>query len=142
MYKARACPNTTSYNSIITTCEKGHCANVALQALEQCEAWATPDAISYCAAVSACGKAGDWQHAVSLSLSMWTMKIVPDVACYNAVSNACEKVGRWHDTLVILKVMCSARVLSDATSFNIAISSSGKGQCWRLALQVLETCKA
>jgi hypothetical protein len=46
-----------------------------MRLLEDCKTWATPDTISYNAAIMACEKGGQQQHAVSLLQAMRAEKI-------------------------------------------------------------------
>ena len=54
---------------------QGSCWEQALSLLEECQLWATPNTISYSAAITACEKGGQQHHAVALLQSMYTQKI-------------------------------------------------------------------
>merc|ERR1711904_608783 len=75
MWTEKIWPNTTSHSAGISACAQGKCWELALQLLEECKSWATPNPISYNAAIFACEKGGQSHHAVAILKTMWTQKI-------------------------------------------------------------------
>ena len=53
-----------------------------------------PNVIGHNAAISACEKAQQWEHAINLSQEIWRFRIEPIVIGYSAAISACEKVQR------------------------------------------------
>ena len=64
---------------------------MALQLFEVCKTWATPNTISYNAAIPVCDKGGQWQHAFALLKTMRSRKMWPIMSSYNAAISACAK---------------------------------------------------
>lgn len=53
--------------------------------------------LQYCynAAISACGKSGQWQRSKELLVAMREKGVRPDLISYNSAIDACGKGGRW-----------------------------------------------
>lgn len=49
----------------------------------------------YNAAISACGKSGQWQRSKELLVVMRERGVPPDLISYNSAIDACGKGGRW-----------------------------------------------
>ena len=77
----------------ISACKKGGCWEFALEILNECKMWSTPNTISNNAAISACEKGGRWEHALEFlnECKIWS---TPDTISYSAAISACEKGGR------------------------------------------------
>ncbi|CAE8663266.1 unnamed protein product [Polarella glacialis] len=92
------------------------------------------------AAISAYGKGGQWQLALSLLSSMPDISIVPSKISYNAAISACSKGGQWQLALGLLtNIMPDMRIVPDEISYSAAISACGKGRQWQLALSLLSS---
>ncbi|CAK0808031.1 unnamed protein product [Prorocentrum cordatum] len=97
----------------------------------------------YVATVSACRKAGQWQHALSVFSEMWEAKLEPNVISYNVGISACEKGGQWQRALALLSEMREAKLEPDVISYNSGISACEKGEQWHRALaQLNQMCEA
>ena len=75
-----------------TAGEKGGRWELALELLNECKTWSTPDTISYSAAISACEKGGRWELALELLNECKTWS-TPNTISYSAAISACEKGG-------------------------------------------------
>lgn len=51
----------------------------------------------YNAAISACGKSGQWREAKELLSTMRDRGVPPDLISYNSAIDACGKGGRWDE---------------------------------------------
>ena len=58
-----------------------------------------PNVIGHNAAISACEKAQQWEHAINLSQEIWRSRLEPIVIGYSAAISACEKVQRWEHAI-------------------------------------------
>ncbi|CAE7867898.1 EMB2654, partial [Symbiodinium sp. KB8] len=96
-----------------------------------------PDCIGANAAISACGKGGQWQLALHLFYSLSSTDVSPDGISCNAAISACEKVGKWIWALWLLAAMPEFRISPDLISFSSAISACEKGLQWQVALLIL-----
>ncbi|CAE8645022.1 unnamed protein product [Polarella glacialis] len=90
------------------------------------------------AAISACEKAGKWQHALDLLSQMPQMRVSPTVMCYSAAISACEKGRKWQLALCTLGHMEGSGIPPDSIIFNAVISACEKGGEWQLALGLLQ----
>ena len=66
---------------------------------------AAPDTVAYTAVMDCCGKAGQWEVALSLLQEMKDAGPVPDRMTYNTAMDACAKGGQWQRALEILQGM-------------------------------------
>ena len=64
---------------------------------------ATPDTISYNAAISACEKGGQWQRVLALLKTMCEERVWPNTTSYSAAISACEKGKHWELGLHLLE---------------------------------------
>mgnify|MGYP002176495480 CR=1 FL=1 len=87
------------------------------------------DVISYSAAISACEKGGQWQHALALLQTMCDERVWPDTTSYSAAISACEKGKHWEVALELLKE-CKTWTTANTISYNAAISACEKGGEW------------
>eukprot|EP00973_Karenia_brevis_P041471 5737772-Karenia_brevis.AAC.1 len=60
-----------------------------------CKAGVTSDVISCSAAISACKKGGQWEHALSLLQKMRKTGMTCNVISFSAAISACEKGAQW-----------------------------------------------
>eukprot|EP00746_Dinoflagellata_sp_MGD_P053618 gnl/MRDRNA2_/MRDRNA2_235621_c0_seq1.p2 gnl/MRDRNA2_/MRDRNA2_235621_c0~~gnl/MRDRNA2_/MRDRNA2_235621_c0_seq1.p2 ORF type:complete len:100 (-),score=18.27 gnl/MRDRNA2_/MRDRNA2_235621_c0_seq1:243-542(-) len=83
--------NETSYNALITNCEKAKHWELALQLFYECNVWMKPDIVCYSAVISACEKGREWQQALLLLKIMCQERTWPNTTTFAAVISACEK---------------------------------------------------
>ncbi|CAE8633713.1 unnamed protein product [Polarella glacialis] len=79
--------------------------------------------LHYNAAISAYGKGGQWQLALSLLSSMPDISIVPSQVSYNAAISACDKGGQWQLALNLLSRMPDGRVVPNEITYSAAINA-------------------
>ena len=72
-----------------------------MELLEDCKICATLDTISYSAAITACEKGGQQEHAITLLQTMCAEKIWPDVSSYNTAISACDKAKQPGESMVL-----------------------------------------
>ena len=87
--------------------------------------------------ISACGKGGQWKHALELLTEMQTRGLKPDVITFNAAISACERGGQWEHALELLTEMQTQGVTPDVITFGSAISACEQGGQWERALSLL-----
>ena len=93
--------------------------------------------ISYSAAISACEKGGQWQHALALLQTMCNGRVWPDTVSYGAAISACEKGKRWELALELLKE-CKTWATPNTVSYNAATIACEKGGQWQHALILMK----
>ena len=102
--------------------EKGKRWELALELLEECKTWATPDIISYSAAISAFAQGGRWQHALALLEIICKEGGSSNMACYNVAFGVCEK-GEWqhaqHGIAGLFETLCEEQAFPHAMSFAV-----------------------
>ena len=76
---------------------------MALDLLDECKRWTTPNTISHSAATSSCEKCGQWQHALALLRTMYEERAWPSTTSYNAAMSAFEKGKCWELALELLE---------------------------------------
>jgi len=97
-----------------------------------------PNVFSFSAVISACGKSGQWERAVSLLEEMRQCGVPPNVISFSAAISACEKGGQWERALLLLEEMRQCGIEPDVIIFSAAISACEKGGQWERALSLLE----
>lgn len=93
-------PNTVSYNSLLSACERCGQAERALEVFSMMEKEAGPtfgytgsSLVTYNTLISACGKAGMYDQVQKVFREMQEKGIRADVFTMCAMITACEKVG-------------------------------------------------
>lgn len=84
-------PDTISFSSASTACERASLWPLALGFLQQMlsKRMARPDVIAISGAMSACEKAGRWQIALYLLSNMEEYSVSPDVVSFGSAICAC-----------------------------------------------------
>merc|ERR1711966_224535 len=75
-----------------------------------------PNVVTYSAAISACGKSGQWKTALLLLKEMRGADLTPNVITYSAAISACEKGGQREKALSLLKQMRGLGLKSNAVT--------------------------
>ena len=121
--------NAVTYNSIISACEKVSAKSEIVNAFldEMSSRHIDPDVITFNAAISAYGKAGDWKRAEAAFRLMEKMGIKPDVITYNSLINASGKAELWQMACSLLGEMRQNGIEPDVISYSAAISACEKG---------------
>ena len=99
MRRAGVQPNTVSYNSLLSVCERCGQAERALEVFGMMEREAGPtfgytgcSLVTYNTLISACGKAGMYDQVQKVYAEMQTQGIQGDVFTMCGMITACEKV--------------------------------------------------
>ncbi|CAJ1380068.1 unnamed protein product [Effrenium voratum] len=125
-----------SYNSTITSCEKGSAWKTALALLaESKSSRLEPDVVTYNSALSACEKSQRWQAALLLFAEVST----PDLITYSSAVGSCRRSGQ--HALALLKSAADQRVQLDPTTYGLALSAcelAGASLAARRLLGLLE----
>ncbi|CAE8631246.1 unnamed protein product [Polarella glacialis] len=101
-----------------------------------------PNEISYNAAMSACGNAGQWQEALRLLSTMPATNLFPSEVSYAQAISACRLRGQWQTALGLFSTMPDMDVIPSETSYNAAIGTLGDEGQWLLALRILNAMPA
>jgi pentatricopeptide repeat protein len=119
-------PNTITYSSAISACEKGGVWEVALDLLREMETKdIPPNTITYSSAISACEKGGVWEVALDLLREMETKGIPPNTITYSSAISACEKGGAWEVALDLLREMETKGIPPNTITFYAVIEACG-----------------
>lgn len=88
-------------------------------------------------AISACGKAQQWDLALSVFESANTFKIEPSIITLNVAISACEKKNQWQGAWNLLGSGRAAALEVSVVTRNAMLSAFGKGAQWQRALFLL-----
>ncbi|CAN0087565.1 unnamed protein product, partial [Scytosiphon promiscuus] len=97
-----------------------------------------PDAITFNAAISACGRGNKWKPAVELLDIMRLEGLVPDGFSYSAAISACKNCEQWEMALELLNDMKRRGMGKDRHSLNAAIAACATAGRWKPALEILK----
>ena len=86
-----------------------------------------PSIVSYNAAISACEKGSEWQHASSLFFAMLAASIRPSTISLNAAMTACERCSAGSRPWSCLMAMASGPIWSAAMQPSTAASKACNG---------------
>ena len=109
-----------------------------MELLEDCKRWATPNTISYSAAITACEKGEQQHHAVALLKIMCAEKIWPNTTSYSAAISACAHGKCWEQALELLQ-NCKMWATPNTISYNAAITACEKGGQQHHAVALLQS---
>eukprot|EP00435_Cladocopium_sp_Y103_P037431 s345_g9.t3 len=98
---------------------------------------AEKEGIVYNACISACEKAGQWQHALALFQEMEGCRIPRTSITYNATISACEKGHEWERALRFVAEMEIFDVERCAITYNACIAACDEAGQWQHALLLL-----
>ena len=87
-----------------------------------------PDAITYSAAMRACGKCVQWQQALGSLPAARSLGVLLDSFTDSVAINVCERCAKWQESLGLLASARNAGLLPYAISYNAAISACEKGE--------------
>eukprot|EP00752_Nemacystus_decipiens_P013027 g11525.t1 len=104
-----------------------------------------PDPLCLNFAISACGRAGLWEHALSIlrgtdvELGAATGAAVGrDVYCWSSAVDACGRAGKWREAVNLIEEMqTDAGITPNAITYNAAITACRKGKQWKKAVALL-----
>ena len=92
----------------------------------------SPDRIAYTAAISACGKAGKWQHSLELLRESQLAHVQSDSTTYVTTISACKE--HWQYAVYLLTECHLSQITSDIVACNAAISCCAEGLQWQHAM--------
>ncbi|CAE8642006.1 unnamed protein product [Polarella glacialis] len=128
-------------NSAISACEKGLQWQRALfLLLEDCAGRRLhADAITYSAAITACGHGARSDIALDLLRSMRHAKVEPKVFCFNAAITTCgARSLQWEPALELLWAARQLSVEPNTVTGNAALGACGPGHRWEVAVAGLQ----
>lgn len=97
-------PDATTYTAAIKASGPAH--EHAIRLLREMPTkGVTPTRISYNAAISSCGRGGEWELAESLFGEMVRLGLSPDVISYNSLISAFGGAGQWERAVGCLREM-------------------------------------
>ncbi|CAE8642328.1 unnamed protein product [Polarella glacialis] len=140
MPTASAAQSEVSYSASISACERGRRWEVCLALLQEMPLTrATPNTISFNAAISACeGEA--WPAALRLLQEMSARRIEASTMSYNAASNSCDTGWQWARALHLLLSHLPHRGLAaDSVSLGASVGLCGKANLWQLGAVLLRS---
>ena len=127
--------NAVVYNIMIATAGEAQKLDLVLELLGKMDMeGVVRDAFTYSAAIGACERMGQWQHAISLYLDMLEKSVEdgsrgggvrPNVVILNNVLNACATGRQWKLALRLLVESRDVGVVPDAISYSSVITACG-----------------
>ena len=138
-----------SLGATLKACERGAQWSLACHTAWEALRTGLVDSSACCAAVSACEKSQQWQHALSLSSSLVANLVKPNALLCGAVVSSCEYSREWELAMQLLhstELGGGPQVfqdLSDTASGSImpvaaAMSCCSKANRWELVLHLLD----
>jgi pentatricopeptide repeat protein len=82
------------------------------------------------ALISAYGKSGQLDKALSVFRDMKRLGAERNVITYSSLISACEKAGRWQLALQLFDEMHREAILPSVVTFNSLIAACAQGACW------------
>merc|ERR1711972_1179464 len=92
-----------------------------------------PDAITFNAAIGACGAAHHWEASLALLQDSSHARVELSVLVFNAAISACERGSTWAWSLKLLDAMQVAGIHRDLVSRNTAILACTDSRQWQRA---------
>jgi len=89
------------------------------------------------AAITACGRAHDWEAALSLLREMQQQGPAPNVVSFNSAINAMGISRRWQTALALLQEAMDHGLEPDVVTYSSVISACSKSGEWQQALRIL-----
>jgi len=135
-------PDTKSYNGLLTAYANAQPAQWQ-GALETLEAFAadggTPDLYTCNAALSALGKAGEWERAIAFLEAMpATYGVAADAVSYTSAISGCERAGEWMAAMQLLRQMRDAGVRPTMLSYSKLLFVHAAAGQWEAAVEFIE----
>ena len=85
-------PDASTYNALISACEKSHKVDKAIELLAEMQLIGLePNVSTYAALISACDKGHNAKKAMELFADAQRSGLIPDLISYNALISACDK---------------------------------------------------
>ena len=85
------------------------------------------DKVTCNSAISACGRASEWQQALGLLELMEKKLLEADTISCNSAISACEKAGKWQEALSILQQAWRGKCGSETFGFSYPFAN----QAWQ-----------
>ena len=92
----------------------------------------------YGAAIHACDKGGEQLRAMQLMDEMCRKKLAPGETAFSGVLAACRKSGRWEYGLQLLHAMQDSQIPMSLHVYGAALGACAAGLAWQRALCLLE----
>ena len=92
------------------------------------------DLVSYNAALRACAKGAQWQHAVEVLRSLRASRLQGDSVTYRTAIGACR--CHWGYALALLQDAQGMKLDMGMSSYGVVMSACQSASCWKEALQV------
>ncbi|CAE7344426.1 TEF3 [Symbiodinium sp. CCMP2456] len=129
MDQAKFEPDVVAFSSVVGCCAEDSSADSWLAALEILQNLGaqrlSPNEVTYSAAITALGRAQQWQRALE-TLAVATTAGAAPVAVWNAAIDACERGGKWEQALQLLGEL---EVNSGAPAADLISFCSATGAC-------------
>ena len=144
LQQLRPLQTASEYSTSIVALSRVRRARQAVELLEEMkQRELAPNLYCYSAAISACGKSGQWRRALALLRELRDERAIElNAVVWNAAISACEKAGELKSALKLLGEMEASGVEPDFVSYSTAISACGKAGDWERACALLDTMHA
>ncbi|CAE8642214.1 unnamed protein product [Polarella glacialis] len=140
--RALLSPDVVTCNSLATACLRGQVWEWGLELVDQARRWGLePDAVTACAAFSACETSKQWKVATALMQGLRVGEeggLKPDLVLFSAAISAMDKGQRWAGALQLLQGLRVTRIDSNVVVCSAAVAACKAGGHWGEALQLLD----
>ena len=130
-------PTSISYTSVMGTCEAGARWIEALQFFKNMQLSNITHIAVHTAAISACGKGGNWEVALFLLCSMESLQIRASLISINAAIDACAIAEQWSAAMTLLMDLRRSNMQWDTITYTSLITACRE---WPDAISLL--CEA
>ena len=135
-------PDQTSHNGYITALANAETPRweEALDALgEMAAEGVAPNLYSTNAALSALGKAGQWQRAIEFLDAMPSLYgTTPDAVSYTSAISGCERAAEWMAAAQLLRQMQQAGVAPTTLTYSKVLCAYAAAGEWRTTTEIVE----
>eukprot|EP00438_Fugacium_kawagutii_P015330 Skav233071 [mRNA] locus=scaffold1468:200815:206654:- [translate_table: standard] len=134
-------PDTLTFNCLITACSEKW--QLGLQLIRQAvHGHATPDAVTYNAAMRGCQGAKEWRWALKLMEEMSEARLAKDQITYTTALSGWEMDGlerQWELALTLLHDLEVNAVQADAQVYTAFVVVCGRASQWQRSLELLRS---
>jgi len=135
----RCRPNQVTYNAIISASERGGHYDVCLACFrDMISSDACPDSVTYCSAINACQKLGNWEEAERILSIMHSHRFVASVGIYSTMIDYYATHSSWEAALDVFLTMQMLGQSVDARCCHGLMLALEAGQQPDMAFQLIE----
>lgn len=128
-----------TYNAIISASERGGYYDVCLECFQDmASSDACPDSVTYCSAINACQKIGNWDEAEKILSTMHSHRFVANVGIYSVMIDRYATRSSWRAALDLFLTMQMLGQSVDVRCCHGLMLALEAGQQPDMAFQLIE----